>query len=56
MVSKESMTDPAMELLEKHKTALEAKLCQVKKDVNSVLDQVQKEDAAKRHVSDKLVK
>ena len=28
------MTDPAMELLENHKAALEAKLCQVKEDVS----------------------
>ena len=43
MVSVEMMTDPAMELLENHKTVLESKLCQVKNDVSSVLDQFEKE-------------
>lgn len=37
------MTEPAMELLEKHKEALEMQLCQVKLDVSQVLNQVEKE-------------
>lgn len=38
MVSVAIMTDPALELLEKHKSALESKLGQVKQDVSAVLD------------------
>lgn len=38
MVSVSIMTDPAMELLEKHKSVLESKLGQVKQDVTAVLD------------------
>ena len=38
MVSVSIMTDPALELLEKHKSALESKLGQVKQDVSAVLD------------------
>ena len=43
MVSVSIMTDPTLELLEKHKSALESKLGQVKQDVSAVLDQVEKE-------------
>lgn len=37
------MTDPAMELLEKHKKALEDQLAAVKRDVTVVVDQYEKE-------------
>ena len=47
MVSTQIQTDPAMELLEQHKEMLENKLSQVKQDVNTVLDQVEKEQQAK---------
>ena len=43
MVSVSIMTDPTLELLEQHKSALESKLGQVKQDVSAVLDQVEKE-------------
>ena len=41
------MTDPVMELLEQHKSALETKLGQVKNDVTAVLDQVEQEQLDK---------
>lgn len=37
-ISVEVQTDPALELLEQHKTMLEKKLEQVKRDVSAVLD------------------
>ena len=54
MVSVSMMTDPAMELLEKHKMALETKLGQVKHDVSAVLDQVEKEQIEKSKIGERL--
>ena len=54
MISVSMMTDPAMELLEKHKSALESKLGQVKQDVSAVLDQVEKEQIEKGKIGDLL--
>ena len=43
-----------MELLEKHKMALETKLGQVKHDVSAVLDQVEKEQIEKSKIGERL--
>ena len=48
------MTDPAMELLEQHKSALERELGQVKLDVSAVLDQVEQEQIEKGKIGDQL--
>lgn len=54
MVSAATMTDPAMELLEQHKSALERELGQVKLDVSAVLDQVEQEQIEKGKIGDQL--
>ena len=54
MVSSCTMTEPALELLEQHKDALEVKLGQVKQDVMAVLDQVEKEQVEKGQINEKL--
>ena len=55
MVSVGSMTDPVMELLEQHKSALETKLGQVKNDVTAVLDQVEQEQLDKGKLNEQLM-
>ena len=55
MVSVSIMTDPTLELLEQHKSALESKLGQVKQDVSAVLDQVEKEQIEKGKIGDLLL-
>ena len=49
------MTDPVMELLEQHKSALETKLGQVKNDVTAVLDQVEQEQLDKGKLNEQLM-
>ena len=56
MKSVSCMTEPAMELLEQHKTALEKQLASVKKDVTAVVDQYEKEQVLAKEMEDKYEK